>query len=110
MAPISYDQARPVATPEDLDSPAEPKITSGFVELPLHIRWSGQPKAYNLNDPRDRNRVYEQVLREGTDEDVRRSIDPTTPAELWTVLTLPRRVRQAWAVWFRVHRGLDLPC
>jgi hypothetical protein len=38
------------------------------------VRWSGRPKTYDLDSRVDRLRVYEQVLREGTD-DVRRFID-----------------------------------
>ncbi|HLL92343.1 MAG TPA: hypothetical protein VK252_05330 [Solirubrobacteraceae bacterium] len=33
---------------------------------------------YDLDDPIDRARVYEQVLREGTEDDVRFYIDPTS--------------------------------
>ena len=41
--------ARPVAVPADLDNPSLPKA-SGRIELPLHIRWSGPPLTYDLND------------------------------------------------------------
>lgn len=54
--------AGPVAVPRDLDAPSPPK-TSGEVTLPLHIRWSGPPMTYDLDDAADRARVYEQVLR-----------------------------------------------
>jgi hypothetical protein len=47
----------------------------GIVQLPLHIRWSGPPILYDLGRWEDRARVYEQVLREGTDDDVRFYID-----------------------------------
>lgn len=40
---------------------------AGEVELPFHIRWSGPSISYDLNDRADRARVYEQVLREGTE-------------------------------------------
>jgi len=59
-----------VAVPEDLDKPSRPKA-SGRIELPLHIRWSGRPLSYDLGDRADRARVCEQVLREGTEDDVR---------------------------------------
>ena len=94
--------ARPVAVPEDLDDPSLPKA-SGEVELPLHIRWSGPPITYDLDDPADRARVYEQVLREGTADDVRYYIEADRLRELWSKLVLPPPVRNAWAGWFSRH-------
>ena len=95
--------ARPVAVPEDLDDRSLPKAT-GRVVLPFHIRWSGPPVTYDLADRADRARVYEQVLREGTEDDVRYYIDPDHLLELWDELVLPPSVRLAWASWLRRHR------
>jgi hypothetical protein len=95
--------ARPVAVPEDLDDPSQPKAR-GRIELPLHIRWSGPPITYDLDDRADRARVYEQVLREGTEHDVRFYVDADQLRDLWDELVLPSAVRQAWAGWFRRHR------
>lgn len=95
--------ARPAAVPEDLDDPSLPKA-SGRVELPLHIRWSGPPLTYDLDDPIDLARVYEQVLREGTEEDVRFYIDADRLAEIFDELVLPPPVRGAWAGWLDRHR------
>ena len=101
--------ARPVSVPDDVDDPRLVKA-SGLVRLPLRVEWSGQePLAYDLDDPVDRDRVYEIVLREGTDEDVRRFIDVDYLADRWDVLVLPPRVRRAWADWFR-RRGIPLSC
>lgn len=94
--------ARLVAVPEDLDDPSRPKA-NGRVELPLHIRWSGPSITYDLDDRGDRARVYEQVLREGTEGDVRYYVDADRLRELWGELVLPPRVRRAWAGWFRRH-------
>lgn len=95
--------ARPVAVPEDLDDPTLRKA-SGEVELPLHIRWSGPPVTYDLNDRADRARVYEQVLREGTEDDVRYYVGADQLRELFDELVLPPHVRRAWADWLRRHR------
>jgi hypothetical protein len=38
---------------------------------PLRVRWRGPPRRYDLADRADRARVYEQVLTEGTEDDVR---------------------------------------
>jgi hypothetical protein len=41
------------AVPDDLDSACVEKAT-GVVELPLHIRWSGPPRRYDLADRQQR--------------------------------------------------------
>jgi hypothetical protein len=97
--------ARPVAVPEDLGDRSLPKAT-GQVELPIHIRWSAPSMTYDLNDPIDRARVYEQVLREGTEDDVRFYIDPDQLADILDDLVLPAPVREAWAGWQDRHRRL----
>lgn len=80
------------AVPDDVDDPRHAKA-SGIVVLPLHIDWHGEPRRYDLDDPQQRARVYEQVLREGNDDDIRHFIDVDRLQALWTRLWLPRRVR-----------------
>lgn len=41
---------------------------------PLRVRWRGPPRRDDLADRADRARVYEQILTEGTDDDVRRYV------------------------------------
>jgi hypothetical protein len=94
---------RPVAVPADLDDGLAPKA-HGRVQLPLHIRWSGPPVTYDLDDRADRARVYEQVLREGTEDDVRFYVAEDHLLELWDELVLPPAVRDAWAPWIEDHR------
>ena len=101
--------ARPVELPEDIDDATVIKA-SGPVQLPLHVRWSGPPKTYDLEDRRDRARVYEQVLREGTAEDIRFFIDVDQLLDLWDDLVLPRFVRRAWADWFLRTRQIEIVC
>ena len=91
-----------MAVPEDLDDSSLPKAR-GRVELPLHIRWSGPPVTYDLADRGDRACVCEQVLREGTEDDVRLYVEPDELRELLDELVLPPKVRRAWADWLRRH-------
>ena len=95
--------SRQVAVPADLRDASVPNA-HGRVQLPLHICWSGPPVTYDLDDRADRARVYEQVLREGTEEDVCFYVDADSLLELWDELVLPPAVRQAWAPWVEEHR------
>jgi hypothetical protein len=101
--------ARPVAIPDDVDDAAMPKA-SGIVELPFHVRWSDPAVSYDLRERADRIRVYEQVLREGTEDDVRFYIDVSELLDLFDELVLPPAVRAAWASWFLQHRGIEFAC
>jgi len=91
--------ARPVAVPEALEG-GSPKA-KGQVELPLHIRWSGPTVTYDLAVRGDRARVYEQVLREGSEDDVHYYIDAHGLRELFDELVLPPAVHRAWATGLR---------
>lgn len=91
--------SRPVAIPDDVDDPTIRKA-SGVVQLPLHVAWSEPPLAYDLSRRADRLRVYEQVLREGTEDDVRNYIDVDELARVFDELVLPPYVRAAWSEWF----------
>lgn len=96
--------ARPVAVPGDFDDPSTVKA-SGRVELPLNVRWSGSALVYDLDNRADRVRVYEQVLREGTEDDVRFYVRPDELLVSWNELVLPPAVRSAWAPWLARHRA-----
>lgn len=67
------------------------------VTLPLHLNWSDHGRAYDLADRRDRARVYEIVLREGTPADLLTYLDGALLVDVWDELMLPRDVRTAWA-------------
>lgn len=66
------------------------------VVLPRHLHWSGPSRAYKLGERRDRARVYEIVLREGTEADLLTFIDGALLVDLWGDLVLPTRLRDAW--------------
>ena len=87
--------SRPVAVPDDVDDPGLVKAT-GVVDLPSWVRWSGPRRRYDLADRRDRALVHEQVLTEGTEDDVRYFVVLDDLVELWNELVLPDHVRAAW--------------
>lgn len=66
------------------------------VVLPLHLDWSTPGRVYDLRDRRQRARLYEVVLREGSPEDLMRYVDGVLLVEVWPELVLPRTVRAAW--------------
>jgi len=66
------------------------------VVLPLHLNWSEPARIFELADRRQRARVYEIVLREGTPADICAYIDGALLVDLWDELVLPRDVRVAW--------------
>ena len=99
--------ARPVAIPEVFDW--EP-TASGIVTRPFHVRWSDPVLAYDMAVRADRLRVYEQVLREGTEADVRHYVDPNELAELLDELVLPPTVRRTWEEWFLHHDESQAEC
>jgi hypothetical protein len=98
-----------VAIPDDVDAPGVVKAT-GVIELPLRVSWSGPPRRCDLADRHDRARVYEQVLAEGTDEDIRCYVVVDDLIDLWPELVLPHHVRQAWARWLALQRGVAVAC
>ena len=68
----------------------------GRVRLPLHLNWSQPGREFDVADRRQRARVYEIVLREGSGEDIIDYIDGVLLADLWPDLVLPAPVRRAW--------------
>jgi hypothetical protein len=92
---------RPVEVPDDLDEVAPIK---GRVRLPAEIAWSGQPE-YDLGDRQQLRRVYEQVLRDGTADEIRHYLRASVLLELWDELFLPTYVRHAWGPWVSARRG-----
>lgn len=92
-----YTQARgrPVPVPSHLPR-LDPDRALAHVTLPLHLNWSDPGRRFDLRDRRQRARVYEIVLREGTSDDLLTYIDGVLLIDLWDELVLPRHVRSAW--------------
>ena len=85
---------RPFVVPGSLAELDGPTV-SGRVHLPPHLDWSSG-REYDLDDPADRVRVYEIVLREGTLDDLRTFVDPMRLAEAFQQLFLPTAIAEAW--------------
>jgi transcriptional regulator with XRE-family HTH domain len=64
--------------------------------LPLHLSWSEPDRDYDLADRRQRARVYEIVLREGTAQDISDHVDGALLVDLWADLVVPAQLRRAW--------------
>ncbi|MBO0690839.1 MAG: hypothetical protein J2P40_14865, partial [Candidatus Dormibacteraeota bacterium] len=107
--PIWSARVRPFAIPDDLEQLRAPTV-SGRVTLPRHLWWSGPSPLYDLTQRRDRARVYEIVLQEGTMEDLRRYIGLEDLIDLWPDMVLPPHVRAAWSRKIRQQLGVDLEC
>jgi hypothetical protein len=91
---VLYEDGRPYTVPDSLEELTGP--TSGVVELPLRLDWSEQGR-YDRSDERQRNLMYEVVIRESMRvEDLRAYLDGTTLRRVWNRLWLPRRVRSLW--------------
>jgi hypothetical protein len=82
----------PPEIPDDVDDPTVEKASGVVVVLPRRVDWSPPDPTYDLSDLWQRNRVYEQVLREGTADDVRHFIDVDLLLDLWDELILPPAV------------------
>ncbi|MFP5021859.1 helix-turn-helix transcriptional regulator [Pseudonocardia phyllosphaerae] len=74
----------------------DPSEAFASVMLPLHLNWSDPGRVFDMRDRRQRGRVYEIVLREGTADDVLAYIDGALLIDLWPDLVLPEGVRAAW--------------
>ena len=87
--------SRPVAIPLGFDTSNDVKAQSE-VQLPIHIWWSEPKRVFDLGSPKDRLRVYELVLSEGDEDDVRFFVRYDELRSVWDQLFLPRHVREAW--------------
>jgi hypothetical protein len=109
FAEVAAGRGRVVRVPNRLPGlPVEQSLAE--VELPLTVNWSQPGRVFRLSDRGDRARVYELVLREGSDPDVLTYIDGALLVDLWDELVLPRAVRAAWSPLIDQVRGVvDVP-
>jgi hypothetical protein len=100
---------RRAPVPKDFGERASSAPIDGRLQLPLHIWWSGHgPISVDMSDPADRRFVYEQVLANGTANDVETLIHPAQLVADWDELFLPAAVAEIWVPWFDAHPELCL--
>ena len=94
VAGRTYAENRPYLLPEELGELVGP--VTGAVRLPLRLDWSERAE-FHLDDPAERNVMYERVIREATRiDDLRAYLNGSVLREVWRYLFLPARVRQSW--------------
>lgn len=94
QARLLYEDGRPYTVPDSLEELTGP--ISGVIELPQRLDWSEQGR-YDLSDERQRNLMYERVIRESMRvEDLRTFVHGPTLVRVWRQLWLPRKVRMLW--------------
>jgi len=82
---------------------------NGTLRLPLHIWSSGPgPISVDMSNPADRRFVYEQVLANGTSNDVDALIHPAQLIADWDELFMPAAVAEIWVPWFKARCELCL--
>jgi hypothetical protein len=90
----TYADNRPYVLPDTLGELAGP--LSGAVRLPLRLDWSERTE-FHLDDPAERNVMYERVIREATSvDDLRSYLNGAMLREVWRSLFLPVRARRIW--------------
>jgi hypothetical protein len=94
VAGRTYAENRPYLLPETLSELVGP--VTGVVQLPPRLDWSERAEVH-LDDPSERNVMYERVVREATRaDDLRLYLNGAVLREVWRQLFLPVRVRRCW--------------
>jgi hypothetical protein len=90
----TYAENRPYLLPETLAELVGP--VAGVVQLPLRLDWSERAE-FHLENPAERDVMYERVIREATrTDDLRSYLNGVVLREVWRNLFLPARVRRSW--------------
>lgn len=94
MAGRTYAENRPYVLPDTLGELAGP--VTGTVQLPLRLDWS-ERAVFHLDDPAERNVMYERVIREATQpDDLQSYLNEAVLRRVWQRLFLPQNVRRSW--------------
>lgn len=94
MTGRTYAENRPYLVPDTLDELAGP--VAGAIRLPLRLDWTERAE-FHLDDPAERNVLYERVIREATRvDDLRAYLNGLVLCRVWRELFLPARVQRNW--------------
>jgi hypothetical protein len=93
---------RPVSIPQDFGPEYQVELMTK-ITLPIHLWWSGKPLVLDPTIEKDLVRLYELVLIEGGEKDIREYISFETLRMLWGQLFLPKYVRSQWDHWLTEH-------
>lgn len=94
MAGRVYAENRPYLLPATLGELVGP--LTGVIQLPLRLDWSERTE-FRLDDPAERNVMYERVIRETTRaEDLRLYLNEQVLRQVWNQLFLPVPARRTW--------------
>jgi hypothetical protein len=94
LAGRTYAENRPYLLPDTLGELAGP--VTGVIQLPLRLDWSDH-MVFHLEEPAERNLMYERVIREATRaDDLRSYLNESVLRQVWSLLFLPRSVRHNW--------------
>jgi hypothetical protein len=94
MAGRTYAENRPYVLPDTLGELAGP--VTGAIQLPLRIDWS-ERAVFHLDNPAERNVMYERVIREAAQsDDLRGYLNELVLRQVWRPLFLPQVIRRSW--------------
>jgi hypothetical protein len=94
MTGRTYAENRSYLLPETLGELVGP--VTGVVQLPLRLDWSERAE-FHLDDPAERNVMFERVIREATRvDDLRSYLNEEVLRLVWRHLFLPARARRSW--------------
>ncbi len=102
LEPRSTTRWRSSTPPADWSH--EPAPIDEVVELPFHLYWSDDNNRFDLSKRARLRSMYQIVLTEGTDDDVRTYINRALLIDVWDELWLSPAVHEAWDGWIEAGR------
>jgi excisionase family DNA binding protein len=102
LEPRSTARSRSSTPPIDWSRDTGP--IDAVVELPFHLYWSDDNNRFDLCKRARLRSMYQVVLTEGSDEDVRTYVNRVLLIDVWDELWLSPAVHEAWDGWIEAHR------
>lgn len=94
---VLYQDVIPYETPSSLAALHGPR--GGVVTLPLSVYWGPEPTV-DLSTPQGVEKVYENVVREGSHDVQEALLNTDLLRRIWPQLRLPKRCRDSWEARF----------